>query len=67
MSDIDKYEIYNGYKYLALYLVIILICCAVLTFYLMHLYTTGTPQMFNMTNDSWNYMKNTSIINMGVK
>ena len=60
MNDVDNYEIYEGYKHLALYLVIILGGCALLTLYLIHIYSTGNPQMFNLTNDSYNYMMNSS-------
>jgi hypothetical protein len=65
MSDIDQHEILEGYKRLGLYLVIILGICAILTLYLMHLYSTGNPQMFNLTNDSYEHLKNwNSSVNM---
>jgi len=64
MNAIDYNEINTGYRNLVVYLVIILIAFAILMFYLMHLYITGTPSSFNMTNESWNYMTNSSTLNI---
>ena len=64
MEDIDYNEINTGYRSLAAYLIIILIAFAILMLYLMHVYTTGNPSAFNMTNESWSYMTNQSTLNI---
>jgi len=60
MANLDLYEIYKGYQHMGLYLIIIILLIAILTFYLLHLYTTGDASMFNVTNSSWNCMRNNS-------
>ena len=61
MEEIDYYEIYVGYRNMAIYLTLMIIICALISFYLLHLYSAGDAHMFNMTNESWSALKNGTI------
>jgi len=60
-KDDYRYDIYITYRNIAIYLIVILIGLAILTYSMMYLYNTGDAQMFNLTNESWSYMKNATI------
>jgi hypothetical protein len=52
---------YDTYKYEIGIMLVIIIGCAILSYYTMYLFQTGDAHMFNLTNESWGYMKNATI------
>lgn len=60
-EDDYRYDIYCAYRNIAIYLTLIIIACAILTYYLLYLFHTGDAHMFNLTNESFEYMKNATI------
>jgi hypothetical protein len=56
-----RYDLYIEYRNIAIYLIILLAACAILFYLLFYTYNTGDAHMFNLTNESWEYMKNATI------
>jgi hypothetical protein len=58
-EDDYRYDTYITYRNIVIYLTLLLLICAILSYYLIYLYYTGdVAHTFNLTNGSFDYMEN---------